>query len=66
MAALPPFFAGYRTATVAKLLAQKQQPMEQLKKNPGANEREEIERILAKIENALSLLGPGDSVAEGD
>jgi hypothetical protein len=39
--------------------------MEQFKKNPGANEREEIERILAKIENALSLLRPGDSVAEG-
>jgi hypothetical protein len=30
----------------------------QIEKNPGANEREEIERILAKIETALSLLGP--------
>lgn len=50
-------------STVAKLLAQKQQLMEQLEKNPGPNE--EIERILAKIEIALSLLGPGESVAEG-
>jgi hypothetical protein len=34
--------------------------------NPGANEREEIEQILAKIETALSLLGPGDSVVEDE
>lgn len=53
-------------STVAKLLAQKQQLMEQLEKNPGPNEREEIERILAKIETALSLLEPGDSAAEGE
>lgn len=53
-------------STIAKLLAQKQQLMEQLEKNPGPNEREEIERILAKIETALSLLGPGASVAEGE
>jgi hypothetical protein len=53
-------------STVAKLLAQKQQLMEQLEKNPGPNEREEIERILAKIETALSLLGAADSVAEGE
>jgi hypothetical protein len=53
-------------STVAKLLAQKQQLMEQLKKNPGPNEQEEIERILAKIETALSLLGHGDSVGGGE
>ncbi|MCK1537556.1 MULTISPECIES: hypothetical protein [unclassified Bradyrhizobium] len=53
-------------STVAKLLVQKQQVMEQLEKNPGPNEREEIERILAKIEIALSSLGQGDSVAEGE
>lgn len=53
-------------STVAKLLAQKQQLMEQLEKNPGPNEREEIERILAKIETALSLLGPEESVGGGE
>ncbi|MGY4432793.1 hypothetical protein ACVWWO_005270 [Bradyrhizobium sp. F1.13.1] len=53
-------------STVAKLLAQKQQLMEQLENDPGPNEREEIERILAKIETALSLLRPGDPVAEGE
>ena len=53
-------------STVAKLLAQKQQLMQQLENDPGPNEREEIERILAKIETALSLLAPADPVAEGE
>ena len=53
-------------STVAKLLAQKQQLMEQLENNPGPNEREEIERILGKIETALSLLGSDDAVDEGE
>ncbi|WP_369721287.1 hypothetical protein AB8Z38_30220 [Bradyrhizobium sp. LLZ17] len=53
-------------STVAKLLAQKQQLMEQLENDPGPNEREEIEQILAKIETALSLLDPGDPVAESE
>lgn len=52
-------------STVAKLLAQKQQLMEQLQNDPGPNERNEIERLLTKIETALSLLGPDDPVAEG-
>ncbi|WP_187435672.1 hypothetical protein [Bradyrhizobium hipponense] len=52
--------------TVAKLLAQKQQLMEQLENDLGPNEREEIGRILAKIETALSLLDSDDPVAEGE
>ena len=51
-------------STVATLLAQKQQLMEQLENDPGPNEREEIERILAKTETALSLLDPDDPAAE--
>jgi hypothetical protein len=53
-------------STVAKLLAQKQELMEQLENDPGPNEREEIERILAKIETALSLLDAEDPAAEGE
>lgn len=37
--------------------------MERLESDPGPNEREEIQRLLAQIETALSLLEPGD-VAE--
>ncbi|MBR1208808.1 MULTISPECIES: hypothetical protein [unclassified Bradyrhizobium] len=36
--------------------------MAQLESDPGPNEREEIERLLAQIETALSLLEPGDAV----
>lgn len=32
--------------------------MEQLENNPGPNEREEIERVLSKIQTALKLLDP--------
>ncbi|EIG63546.1 hypothetical protein [Bradyrhizobium sp. WSM1253] len=35
-------------STVGKLLAQKQELMEQLENDPGPNEREEIERILPR------------------
>ncbi|WP_256467742.1 MULTISPECIES: hypothetical protein [unclassified Bradyrhizobium] len=35
-------------STVAKLLAQKRELMEQLQNDPGPNERDEIERILAR------------------
>ncbi|MGL3104939.1 hypothetical protein [Bradyrhizobium sp. BR 1432] len=48
-------------STVAKLLAQKEQLLERLESAPGPNEREEIERLLAKIETALSLLEPGSA-----
>jgi hypothetical protein len=48
--------------TFSKLLAEKQQLIERLEKNPGPQEREEIERLLEKIDAALNLLdeaGPG-------
>jgi hypothetical protein len=50
--------------TVAKLLARKQQLLERLQESPGANERDEIERLLAQIDTALNLLdeaGPGET-----
>jgi DNA-binding MarR family transcriptional regulator len=48
--------------TLAKLLAQKEQLIERLQENPGPEEREQIESLLAKINTALDLLdeaGPG-------
>lgn len=53
-------------STIEKLLAQKQRLMEQLASDPGPNEREEIERLLTKIETALTLLEPSDSVDRGE
>jgi len=53
---------GIRMTTLAKLLAEKQQLIERLEKNPGRQEREAIERLLQKINTALDLLdeaGPG-------
>jgi DNA-binding MarR family transcriptional regulator len=50
--------------TLAKLLAEKQQLIERLEKNPGPQEREAIERLLEKINAALNLLdetGPGSN-----
>ena len=50
--------------TLAKLLAEKQQLIERLEQNPGPQEREEIERLLEKINAALNLLdeaGPGSN-----
>jgi hypothetical protein len=52
------------STTLAKLLAQKQQLLERLQENPGPNEREEIQRLLAKIDEELTLVeeaGPGIS-----
>jgi hypothetical protein len=49
---------------LAKLLLGKQQLIERLEKNPGRQEREEIERLLEKINAALNLLdeaGPGSN-----
>lgn len=37
-------------STVAKLLARKERLLAQLESDPGPNEREEIERLLAQIE----------------
>lgn len=55
-----------RVSTVAKLLARKERLLEQLESNPGPNEREEIERLLAQIETALSLLAAGDAAAPNE
>jgi len=44
------------STTLAKLLAQKQQLLERLQEDPGPNEREEIQRLLAKIDEALTLI----------
>lgn len=54
--------------TLAKLLARKQELIERLGENPGVHEREEIERQLAEIDEALNLLdeaGPGTSTKDG-
>lgn len=44
------------TTTVAKLLLQKRQLIERLQEEPGPEEREQIEQLLAKIDRALDLL----------
>ncbi|WP_271597884.1 hypothetical protein [Bradyrhizobium sp. CCBAU 45384] len=52
-------------SAVAKLLAQKQQLLDRLASDPGPNERQEIETLLAKIETALTWLESNDPVEEG-
>jgi hypothetical protein len=47
--------------TLAKLLARKQQLIERLEEGPGSHEREEIERQLAEIDEALNLLDEAGS-----
>jgi hypothetical protein len=50
--------------TLAKLITRKQQLLERLQEGPGPHERDEIERLLAEIDEALMLLdegGPGIS-----
>jgi hypothetical protein len=52
------------TSTATKLFAEKQELLRRLEQDPGPNEREEIERLLTKINEALDLLdeaGPGDT-----
>jgi DNA-binding MarR family transcriptional regulator len=44
------------TTTLAKLLQQKQQLIERLQEEPGPEEREQIEQLLAKINRTLDLL----------
>lgn len=59
--AAPP--SAVMRAPVARLLAQKEEMIRRFERNPGANERADIEQLLAKIDAALSLLdnaGPGD------
>jgi hypothetical protein len=44
--------------TIDRLLAQKQQVLDRLQDDDvGANERAELEAVLAKVNTALSLLG---------
>ncbi|HWX61654.1 hypothetical protein [Bradyrhizobium sp.] len=42
--------------TAAELLARKQQLIERLQEAPGPHERDEIERLLAMIDDALNGL----------
>jgi hypothetical protein len=44
------------TTSLVKLLEQKQQLIERLQGDPGPEERDEIERLLEKIDTALNLL----------
>jgi hypothetical protein len=44
------------TTTPTKLLEQKQQLVERLQEDPGQEDRERIERPLAKINKAMDLL----------
>jgi hypothetical protein len=44
------------TRTPATLLAQKQELVERLQRDPGPNERDRIERLLADIDEALNFL----------
>jgi hypothetical protein len=53
-----------RMATLANLLARKQQLLERLHEGPGPHERDEIERLLAQIDAALNLLD--EPVGAGD
>jgi hypothetical protein len=42
--------------TVPELLARKLLLLERLRQDPGPNERDEIERLLAQIDKALNVL----------
>jgi hypothetical protein len=46
--------------TLANLLARKQKLLERLQEDPGPNERDEIERLIAQINTALDLLEAPD------
>jgi Mg2+ and Co2+ transporter CorA len=55
---------GLLMTSLARLLAQRRRLLERLQENPGAHEREEIQRLLREIDEALALLdesGPGIS-----
>jgi hypothetical protein len=47
--------------SLAKLLTQKQQLLGRLGEGPGPNERAELERLLEKVDAALSSLEPAPS-----
>jgi hypothetical protein len=54
--------------SLAKLLTQKQQLLGRLEEDPGPNERAELERILEKVDAALSSLeaAPSDIAEDYD
>ena len=52
--------------TLATPRARKQKLLEQLKENPGPNERDEIEHFLQKIDIALDLLSNTGPKADGN
>jgi hypothetical protein len=47
--------------SLAKLLTQKQQLVDRLEEDPGPNERAELERLMEKVDAALSSLEPAPS-----
>jgi hypothetical protein len=52
--------------TLAKLITRKQQLLERLQERPGPHERDEIERLLTEIDEALMLLDEGGPGISGD
>jgi hypothetical protein len=48
--------APLETRTPATLLAQKQKLVERLQQDPGSGERDQIEHLLAEIDEALNFL----------
>ena len=46
---------------LTKLLANKEELLKRLEEDPDPNEREEIERLLEKIDTALNLLDSPDN-----
>ncbi len=52
--------------TLARLLERKQRLLDRLGEAPAAHERDEIERQLAKIEEALDLLDEAGPDTSGD
>jgi hypothetical protein len=52
--------------TLATLRARKQKLLERLEENPDPNERDEIERLLQKIDIALDLLNDAGPIADAD
>jgi hypothetical protein len=56
-----PYSAEDTMTSLAKLLTQKQQLLSRLEEDPGPNERAELERILEKVDAALTSLEPAPS-----
>jgi hypothetical protein len=50
--------------TVANLLARKQTLLDRLQNDPGPQERDEIERLLAQIDIALDLLDRSGQIGD--